>query len=43
MFKKENKSVFIIVRLTKTEKAGILAKAGKNISRYIRMKLGFRN
>jgi len=41
--KKENKSSFIIVRVTKEEKSSLLKKAGKNLSRFVRSLLGLSN
>jgi hypothetical protein len=40
--KKERKDVFIIVRCTKSEKASLLKRAGRNLSRFIRDLLGFK-
>ena len=37
---KENKTAFIIIRVTKTEKASLLKIAGRNLSKYIRGLLG---
>ena len=38
--KRENKTEFIITRVTKSEKADLIKKAGKNLSKLIRTLLG---
>lgn len=38
---KQNKTAFIIIRITQSEKAILLKKAGKNLSKFIRKLLGF--
>jgi hypothetical protein len=40
--KKDRKTTFIIVRTTPEEKIEIIKKAGKNLSRYIRLLLGLK-
>jgi hypothetical protein len=37
---KQNKTHFIIVRVTKEEKESLVKKAGKNLSKFIRGLLG---
>lgn len=40
---KENKTEYIIIRVTKREKASFVKQAGKNLSKLIRTLLGLEN
>jgi len=40
MKKKENKTEFIIVRVTKTEKDNLIKKSANKLSKFVRVQLG---